>query len=119
MSMKMHIETKSTHISAANSNLFKELGFAPSDAKKLHDESQHIISEKLRLKEYLMSEISQWIADNTLKQIEAAAILGITRPRVSDVVNKKLPKFTIDALVDMVAKTGRDVQLSVQKRSHA
>jgi len=66
-----------------------------------------------------MSEISQWIADNNLKQIEAAAILGITRPRVSDVVNKKLPKFTIDALVDMVAKTGRDVQLSVQKRSHA
>tara|TARA_A100001391_G_scaffold205463_1_gene207437 strand:+ start:301979 stop:302182 length:204 start_codon:yes stop_codon:yes gene_type:complete len=52
----------------------------------------------LRLKEYLMSEISQWIADNNLKQIEAAAILGITRPRVSDVVNKKMPKFTIDAL---------------------
>jgi len=45
--MKMHIETKSTHISAANSNLFKELGFAPNEAKKLHAESQLSLIEIL------------------------------------------------------------------------
>ena len=40
-------------------------------------------------------------------------ILGVTRPRVSDVMNKKTVKFTIDALVDMLARTGKHVQLSV------
>jgi len=38
----------------------------------------------------------------------------ITRPRVSDVVNKKSIKFTIDALVDMLARTGKHIQLSVR-----
>jgi predicted XRE-type DNA-binding protein len=48
-----------------------------------------------------------------LKQSDAAQILGVTRPRVSDVMNKKTVKFTIDALVDMLARTGKRVQLSV------
>jgi predicted XRE-type DNA-binding protein len=37
-----------------------------------------------------------------------------TRPRVSDVINKKAIKFTIDALVDMLARAGKHVQFSVQ-----
>ena len=53
-----------------------------------------------------------WIYHHT--QSEAAEILGVTRPRVSDVINKKAIKFTIDALVDMVARTGKHVRLSVQ-----
>ena len=61
-----------------------------------------------------MSELAEWIDKNKLKQADAAQILGVTRPRVSDVVNKKSIKFTIDALVDMLARTGKHVQLSVQ-----
>ena len=44
-----------------------------------------------------MDELTKWINENHLKQGEAAAILQVTRPRVSDVVNKKISKFTIDA----------------------
>ena len=62
----------------------------------------------------LMSEIVGWIDAQNLKQAQAAEILGVTRPRVSDVVNQKTPKFTVDALVDMVLRTGKHVQLSVQ-----
>lgn len=39
--------------------------------------------------------------------------LGITRLRVSNVVAKKAVKFTIDALVDMLARTGKHVRVSV------
>ncbi len=49
-----------------------------------------------------MGELASWIRDNHLKQDEAAQILHISRPRVSDVVNKKVGKFTIDALVNML-----------------
>ncbi|MNJ81107.1 Helix-turn-helix domain protein [compost metagenome] len=61
-----------------------------------------------------MTELAEWIEANNLKQADAAKILGVTRPRVSDVINKKTIKFTIDALVDMLARAGKHVQLSVQ-----
>lgn len=72
----------------------------------------HISSTKL-LKEQLMDELSNWIVDNHLKQAEAAEILMISRPRVSDLVNKKISKFTIDALVDMLSRVGKPVRLTV------
>ncbi len=77
-------------------------------------ESKRIISEKLAIKKQLTSEISGWIKANNLKQIDAAQILRVTRPRVSDVVHAKSVKFTIDTVVDMLARTGKWVRLSVR-----
>jgi len=48
-----------------------------------------------------------------LKQEEASHVLHVTRPRVSDVMRGKSAKFTIDALVDMLEKTGKQVTLQV------
>lgn len=110
----MSIETKSMHITPAGGNVFADLGFDPEEAAALKAESQRIITEKRAIKESLMTELAGWIEANKLKQADAAAILGVTRPRVSDVMNKKTVKFTIDALVDMAARTGKHVHLSVQ-----
>lgn len=106
--------TKSMHITPVGGNVFADLGFDPKEAAALKVESNRIISEKLAIKESLMTELAGWIEEKHLKQAEAAEILGVTRPRVSDVINKKTIKFTIDALVDMLARTGRQVHLSVQ-----
>ena len=35
----------------------------------------------------------------------------VSRPRVSDVVNQKTAKFTIDTLVDMLSRVGKPVRL--------
>jgi len=94
--------------------VFADLGFEQEEAAALKDESQRIISEKRAIKDALMAELAGWIEANKLKQAQAAEILGVTRPRVSDVINKKAIKFTIDALVDMLARTGKHIQLSVQ-----
>jgi len=110
----MSIETKSMHITPVGGNVFADLGFEPEEAASLQAESKRIISEKLAIKESLMTELAGWIDEKKLKQADAAQILGVTRPRVSDVINKKSIKFTIDALVDMLARTGKHVQLSVQ-----
>lgn len=48
-----------------------------------------------------------------MKQADVATVLHIPRPRVSDVVNKKTSKFTIDALVNMLSRIGKPVQVSV------
>jgi predicted XRE-type DNA-binding protein len=109
----MKIETKSSHITPAGGNVFADLGFDPDEAKRLKAESQAIIARKIAVKEQLMAEIVVWMNANQLKQVEAAKILGITRPRVSDVVHKKSFKFTVDSLIDMVARIGKAVSVHV------
>jgi predicted XRE-type DNA-binding protein len=64
------------------------------------------------LKRQLMEELSIWIAEHHLKQAEAAEILMVSRPRVSDVVNKKTAKF-IDTLVEMLSRIGKPVKLAI------
>ena len=110
----MKTDTKSAHITPVDGNVFADLGFDPGEAAKLQAHSQNIISEKLAIKASLMSELASWIDINNLKQAQAAEILGITRPRVSDLIHKKTVKFTIDALVDMLARAGKHVEFSVQ-----
>ena len=109
----MNTDTKSMHTTPVGGNVFADLGFEPEEAAALKAESQRIISEKLAIKVSLMAELAAWIKIKKLKQAEAAEILGVTRPRVSDVINKKAIKFTIDALVDMLARTGKQVHFSV------
>ena len=53
-------------------------------------------------------------ADNNyaaLKRLLAKPVAA--RPRVSDVVNKKVAKFTIDTLVNMLSRVGKPVKLAV------
>jgi predicted XRE-type DNA-binding protein len=109
----MKSNTKSMHKTPVGGNVFADLGFDAQEAILLKAESNRVISEKLAIKESLMCELAVWMNEQHLKQSDAAQILGVTRPRVSDVMNKKTVKFTIDALVDMLARTGKRVQLSV------
>ena len=95
------IDTAIRHTTPADGNVFADLGFAPEEAAKL------------QIKAQLMCEISEWIKSNRLKQEEAARRLHVTRPRVSDVMTGKTDKFTIDALVDMIQRTGRQVTFQV------
>ena len=110
----MSSESIITHVTPVGGNIFADLGFEPDEAARLLAETDAIISEKLAIKDALMAELAGWIDAKKLKQAEAAEILGVTRPRVSDVINKKAIKFTIDALVDMLARAGKHVRLSVQ-----
>jgi predicted XRE-type DNA-binding protein len=109
----MTIDTKIRHITQANANIFLELGFDVAEAEKLHSESLQQINDTLALKEQLMSELEKWIEDNQLKQAEAAEILNVSRPRVSDIVNRKTTKFTLDCLVNLLNRIGKPVKLAI------
>ncbi len=95
------IDTSITHITPKDGNIFEDLGFEPREAVKM------------KIKAQLMCQISEWIKDKKLKQEEASVLLHVTRPRVSDVMRGKSSKFTIDALVDMLERTGKHVTLQV------
>ena len=94
-------------------NLFLELGFAPDAAKRLLAASCEHINDTRLLKQQLMEELSLWIVKHHLKQADAAGIQMVSRPRVSDVANKKTAKFTIDTLVGMLGRAGKPVKLDV------
>lgn len=109
----MTIDTQVRHVTKTGANLFSELGFAPEEAKQFQAQSQAQINDTKALKAQLMVELSKWITDNHLKQVEAAEILMVSRPRVSDVVNMKVSKFTIDMLVNMLSRIGKPVRLAI------
>ncbi|MBL7000103.1 MAG: XRE family transcriptional regulator [Gammaproteobacteria bacterium] len=89
------------HITPAGVNVFADLGFEPEEASKL------------KIKSQLMIEISEWIKSQQLKQDDAAQLLKVSRPRISDVMTGKIDKFTIDALVEMLQLAGKHVTVKV------
>jgi len=54
----------------------------------------------------LMIAIEQRIREEEWTQTEAAARLRVTQPRVSDLMNGKINKFSLDALVNMLTPVG-------------
>jgi predicted XRE-type DNA-binding protein len=54
----------------------------------------------------LMIAIEQRIREEGWTQTEAAARLHVTQPRVSDLLNGKIGKFSLDALVNMLSPVG-------------
>jgi len=109
----MKIDTKSRHRTKPGGNVFLDLGFSPQEAKRLLAQADAQIDESIRLKRQLMDEIAGWMSEARVTQAVAAEVLHVTRPRVSDMVNHKVDKFTIDALVGMLARIGKQVRLAV------
>ncbi len=58
------------------------------------------------LRSRLMAIVTEVIRRRGLTQVAAARVLGVSQPRVSDVVRGRVDRFTIDALVEMLARAG-------------
>lgn len=109
----MKNRSKVEHVTQADGNLFLDIGFPPEEAARLLAETDRQIDELRALKQQLMDALTSWIDEHHLKQADAARILMVSRPRVSDVVNKKVGKFTLDTLVGMLSRVGKPVTLSI------
>ncbi|GAB2506023.1 helix-turn-helix domain-containing protein [Arenimonas alkanexedens] len=113
MKMKKPDEHGVAHVTRAGGNIFQDLGFGKDDAQRMHAQAHATVSQKLSIREELAEEIAVWIKEKDLKQQEAAEILLVSRPRVSDIVRHKVGKFSIDTLVELVNRTGKRVSLRV------
>ncbi|MFT3907249.1 MAG: XRE family transcriptional regulator [Steroidobacteraceae bacterium] len=109
----MKIDTEIRHVTRPGANIFVELGFSPAEARRLQSAARKQINDTRRLKEQLMAELTAWVKQHRLKQAAAANVLMVSRPRVSDVMNRKTAKFTIDTLVEMLSRVGKPVRLTV------
>lgn len=57
----------------------------------------------------LKSKIESW----NLNQTEAARRLGVTQPRLNDLMRGRLDKFSLDALVNLAQSAGLAVRLEI------
>lgn len=67
----------------------------------------------LRMRSELMSDIAAFIKAKAFTQAQASDFLGITQPRVSDLLRGKLSKFNLETLIGLSERCGQ--QISLQK----
>lgn len=82
-------------------NVFEDIGFRGDEA------------ENLLLRAQLMSRIRDAARGTT--QREASKQFGISQPRLNDLMRGKIEKFSLDALVNMLAHAGMRIELKVRK----
>ena len=66
----------------------------------------------MRLRADLMMHIADTVRENGWTQKQAAMLCGLTQPRINDLLNGKIDKFSLDALVNINAELGKSISLS-------
>jgi predicted XRE-type DNA-binding protein len=95
---------KEVKLTRSSGNVFRDLGFSGEEA------------EYLKVRAELMLNLQKVITARRLKQAEAAQLLGVTQPRVSDLMRGRIDLFSIDTLIDMLARLGVRTRLVLQPR---
>ena len=94
-------------VTPSSGNVFRDLGFS-------REEAEHLL-----VRSDLMIQVQKIIASRGLKQKSAAKILGVTQPRVSALLRGRIDLFSTDALIDILARLGAQVRLTVKVRTAA
>jgi len=88
----------------SSGNVFADLGFPP-------EEAAHLL-----IRSDLMGQLRVLIAARGLTQKAAAKALGVTQPRVSDLVRGRIELFSIDTLVEMLSRLDVIVTVKTKRR---
>ena len=88
------------------SNVFKSVWDAIADTPEE--------AENLKARAALMHHIRARIEKDGLTQTRAAALYGVTQPRMSDLLRGKIDLFSLDMLVVMLARSGQTVEIKVR-----
>lgn len=89
-------------VQPSSGNVFADLGLAAEEA------------QNLKLRADLMIELAKLIETQGLTQAAAAKLLGVTQPRISDLVRGKIDRFSVDSLIEMLGRAGATVSLVVR-----
>ena len=84
-----------------------DLGFAPDEAANL------------QLRSELMIKLRKRLATLGTTQAEWATVLGVSQPRISDLLRAKIDRFSVDTLISYLGKTGAEVRITVRTKNHA
>jgi predicted XRE-type DNA-binding protein len=94
-----------SNITKGSDNVFKDLGF----------EDEEAINLKIRAD--LMINLQRFVKAKNWTQAEAAAFFQETQPRISNLMNGDIDRFSIDKLVQMLDRAGMDIRVSVTSKA--
>ena len=90
-------------ITKSSGNVFVDLGFPPEEVTIL------------TMRADLMAQLRLLIERKGWTQAQAAAALGVSQSRVSDLVRGKWDKFSLDMLLMLAARAGLQPRLKLAK----
>jgi predicted XRE-type DNA-binding protein len=82
-------------------NVFDALADTPAEAANLKARAEILLA------------LSQRVRSWNISQEAAATRLGITRPRMNDLLQGKLGKFSLDALVNLATAAGLRLEIRI------
>jgi predicted XRE-type DNA-binding protein len=74
-------------------------------------------AENLRVRSQLMRAITRVVKAWDVSQTEAASRLHVTQPRLNDLLKGKIDKFSLDALVNMLAGANLELEVSIHTKA--
>jgi predicted XRE-type DNA-binding protein len=83
----------------------------------IEDSARDAASMKLRAE--LAHEIIDLMQERKLTQAKAAELIGVTQPRISDLMRGRLSLFSLDALVDMADRIGLRTRMIISPKPAA
>ena len=74
----------------------------------------------MRARSALVMSLTEVIRQQNMTQAQAAALFGVTQPRISDLMRGKVNLFSLDTLIDMAATAGMmpTVKVLMPKAAH-
>ncbi len=69
----------------------------------------------MRVLSELMMNLTEVIRERGMTQGDAAALFGVTQPRISDLMRGKINLVSLDTLIDMAATAGMSHTVKVSK----
>jgi predicted XRE-type DNA-binding protein len=70
-------------------------------------------AENMKLRAALMMALKNHLIRSGLTQMQAAKLLGVTQPRISDLTRGKINLFSLDSLVTMAAAAGMHIEMNI------
>ena len=98
-----------------------------SDDTTVHDSSGNVFADlgienadEYMAKSELAAEILRIIRRRRLTQVQAAKVLGLRQPKVSDLLRGRLDGFSTDRLLRFITRLGYDVHIKLSRaRRHS
>ncbi len=64
-----------------------------------------------------MISLSKLVEDRGLTRAQAAKVLGVSQPRIGDLLRGKIQVFSVDSLIEMLGHAGARVSVIIEQRT--
>jgi predicted XRE-type DNA-binding protein len=98
-------QRQNVQVLRGSDNVFADLGFAAEEAANL------------KVRADLMLDLRRYIHERGWTQAEAAMFFGETQPRISNLLKGEISRFSIDKLINLLARAGLEVRVETKLKA--